>query len=161
MVKQYRLVGFDNKKEALAELTSDLEGGEIGSGKSTLAIIQFEPTDQNLLTQNSTESEDIGLLSIKYSPPKDTSSLQVSCRIPQNYKPLNKTDAEIQFATAVAMFGMKLRESVFIKDADWPLITNVAVSSVDTNNHLQMEFLKILEKAKKIYGYKASKKKKN
>ncbi len=51
MVKQYRLIGFDNKKEAVTDSTNDLEGGEIGSGNSTLAIFEIVPTQQNLLTK--------------------------------------------------------------------------------------------------------------
>ena len=37
LVKQYRLIGFDNKVGALADSTSKIEGGEIGSGQSMMA----------------------------------------------------------------------------------------------------------------------------
>ncbi len=54
MVKQYRLMGFDNKKDALADSSNDLEGGEIGSGNSALAIFEIVPTQQNLFLKNTT-----------------------------------------------------------------------------------------------------------
>ena len=42
-VSAYRLIGFDNKKEAVLDDNSNLDGGEIGSGSSTMAIFQVTP----------------------------------------------------------------------------------------------------------------------
>ena len=47
LVKAYRLIGFDNKRSALADSSSELEGGEIGSGHSMMAIFELEPTEEN------------------------------------------------------------------------------------------------------------------
>ncbi len=159
MIKQYRLIGFDNKRDALADVFSDLEGGEIGSGNSTIAIFQIEPTDENLLLQNTSLSENLGTLTIKYNLPNDTNHLYKSCDIVQNYKPLDKIDKDLKFATAIAMTGMKLRNSHFSKKADWQLITNTAITSASPDNYLQQVFLKLLEKIKKLY--KTGKTKKN
>ncbi len=159
MIKQYRLIGFDNKKDALADVTSDLEGGEIGSGNSTIAIFQIEPTDENLLLENTSPSDNLGTLTIKYSLPNDTSHRKLSCAIVQNYKPLDQINPELKFATAVAMTGMKLRNSQFIKNVDWLLITQTAITSAAPDNYLQQEFLKLLEKIKKLYNIGKKKKK--
>lgn len=159
MVKQYRLIGFDNKKDALADVSSDLEGGEIGSGNSTIAIFQIEPTDENMLLQNTSLSDKIGTLTIKYNLPGDSMHLQKKCDIIQNYKPLDQIDKDLKFATAVAMTGMKLRNSEFIKNADWQLITNTALTSAEPDNYLQQDFLKLLEKIKKVYNIGKKKKK--
>ena len=43
IIKQYRLIGFDNKRDAIADTTGDLEGGEIGSGNSVMAIFEVIP----------------------------------------------------------------------------------------------------------------------
>ncbi|MBC7589216.1 MAG: von Willebrand factor type A domain-containing protein, partial [Chitinophagaceae bacterium] len=42
-VKEYRLIGFDNKKTAIEDSTSELEGGEVGSGHSMIAIFEITP----------------------------------------------------------------------------------------------------------------------
>jgi len=47
LVKAYRLIGFDNKRSALADSSSELEGGEIGSGHSMIAIFELDPTEEN------------------------------------------------------------------------------------------------------------------
>ena len=46
-VKQYRLIGFDNKVGALRDSMSIVEGGEIGSGFSLIALFEIVPTEEN------------------------------------------------------------------------------------------------------------------
>ena len=46
-VKEYRLIGFDNKVGALKDSLSIIEGGEIGSGHSMVAMFEIVPTDIN------------------------------------------------------------------------------------------------------------------
>lgn len=46
-VKEYRLIGFDNKVGALRDASSIVEGGEIGSGFSMIAMFEIEPTELN------------------------------------------------------------------------------------------------------------------
>jgi Ca-activated chloride channel family protein len=41
VVKEYRLIGFDNKKNAVQDTSSELEGGEVGSGHSMMAIFEL------------------------------------------------------------------------------------------------------------------------
>ena len=46
-VKEYRLIGFDNKVGALSDSLSVIEGGEIGSGHSMMALFEIVPTEAN------------------------------------------------------------------------------------------------------------------
>ena len=46
-VKEYRLIGFDNKVGALRDSLSIIEGGEIGSGHSMIALFEIVPTEIN------------------------------------------------------------------------------------------------------------------
>src|SRR5690606_24261016 len=43
VVKEYRLIGYDNKRKALADTVSQLEGGEVGSGHSSIALFEIMP----------------------------------------------------------------------------------------------------------------------
>jgi Ca-activated chloride channel family protein len=45
-VKEYRLIGFDNKVGALRDTLSMVEGGEIGSGHSMVAMFEIKPTEK-------------------------------------------------------------------------------------------------------------------
>ena len=43
VVKNYRLIGFDNKASALEDTLNVLQGGEIGSGHSLMALMEIDP----------------------------------------------------------------------------------------------------------------------
>ncbi len=161
MVKQYRLIGFDNRKDAVTDSTSDLEGGEIGSGNSTLALFEIIPTQQNLLTRNTTLADDIATLSLRYSLCNDTTNLHSVYKVKNNYAGMDSIDADLKFLSAVTMFALKLKQSQYINNnIDWPFIKATAVSSADKTSFLQQEFLRLIDKAEKIYAIKKKKKKK-
>ncbi|MBC7536523.1 MAG: von Willebrand factor type A domain-containing protein [Ferruginibacter sp.] len=161
MVKQYRLIGFDNKKEALSDFSNDLEGGEIGSGNSTLAVFQILPTQQNLLTKNTTVTDDIAKLDLKYRRCNDSLNQKLTFDVKNNYAGIDSVDRELKFAAAVTMFALKLKQSRFLNDADWDFIIATAKTCADKTNYLQNQFLVLLDKAQKIYDVKKKKKRKS
>ncbi len=161
MVKEYRLLGFDNKKEAINEASNDLEGGEIGSGSSTLAIFQLLPTEQNLLTKNTSLTEDIAKVDLRYSSVNDTTTFNLQFNVKGDYKHIDSVDRDLKFAAAVTMFALKLKQSSYAEKIDWPLIRNVAITSADQGNFLQEEFLEQIYKAQKMYEPAKKKKKKD
>jgi Ca-activated chloride channel family protein len=71
--------------------------------------------------------------------------------------PFDSIGAELRFASAVALFGLKLKESKYLPKADWSFIENLANQSADKNNYLQNEFLQLIKKAEKIYSEKKRK----
>ncbi len=160
LVQEYRLIGFDNKREAITDMSSDLEGGEIGSGNSTLAIFEIVPAAQQSIPVSNTlfAADEIGSLALRYSLCNDTSSNILNYKVKNNFLPFDSINHELQFATAVTMFALKLKQSKYIKNADWPLVISVASPAADRTNYLQNEFLQILEKAQKIYPEKKKKK---
>ena len=158
MVKEYRLIGFDNKKEALADSTWDLEGGEIGSGSSVMALFEILPTEKNLADiENRYTGDSIASLSMRYSMCEDTTHLFIEHQCPANYLPSVLIDKDLQFAAALSMFSLKLKNSKYIKGVDWDQIEQFAIASADPDNFLQSGFLKILAKAKKIYDTRKKK----
>jgi Ca-activated chloride channel family protein len=160
MVKAYRLVGFDNKRDAIADETNDLEGGEIGSGNSTLAVFEIVPTEQNVNSNKVAVQEAIAHLQLKYSSLNDTSMLKIEHTVPNNYLPFESIHKDLQFATVVSMLALKLKQSSYINGIDWLTINLLAKKVVNKNDYLQNEFLKLLEKVQKIYPEKKSKKNK-
>lgn len=158
MVKQYRLIGFDNRKDAVTDSSSYLEGGEIGSGNSTLAVFELIPTRQNLLTANTSLGDDIASLSLRYSLCNDTTHTRADFKVKNNFVSNELIDRELRFATVVAMFALKLKQSQYISNTiDWPFIKSAALEVADRSNYLQNEFLKLLDNAEKIYGTRKKK----
>lgn len=158
MVKAYRLVGFDNKREAIADETNDLEGGEIGSGNSTLAVFEIVPTEQNLNSNKVGVEEAIAHLQLKYSFLNDTTMLKIQHTVPNNYLPFESIHKDLQFATVVSMLALKLKQSSYVNGIDWLTIDLLAQKVANKKDYLQNEFLKLLEKVQKIYPEKKNKK---
>jgi Ca-activated chloride channel homolog len=159
-VKEYRLIGFDNKRDAVADSTIEIEGGEVGSGSSVLAVFEIVPTDEGIGTGAIRDDKDgLATLTLRYNLRGDaaTSVLQQNCSL--NFTEFKNIDKELQFATAVTMFGLKVKLSKYIKDADWAAINTIAQSSHNPQDYLQTQFLVLLEKARKVYKGKKGKKK--
>jgi Ca-activated chloride channel family protein len=160
-VKEYRLIGFDNKRDAVADSTVEIEGGEVGSGSSALAVFEIEPTDQRLFTPAAiTDNNGIASMSMRYSLPADTSHKYIEYKCPLNYIGFNELDKELQFATAVTMFGLMVKQSKYIENAAWQDVERIAFAAYKPGDYLQMQFLDLVAKAKKIYKNKKGKKKK-
>ncbi len=152
-VQEYRLIGFDNKKDALADSTSQLQGGEVGSGHSLMAIFEITPTEKNIQLVNSKTMtlEQIALLELRFVK-TDSDDKQVQYfKVPFSYKALQNADSSLRFATAITMFGELLKQSEFAKDYSWQTVKKIAAASIDKNNFLQQECLLLIDKAKKIY----------
>ena len=161
LVKEYRLIGFDNRRDAVADSSVDLEGGELGSGNSVLAIFEIVPATDQLFKEDSFPGEKIARLTMRYSLCNDTAHLRFIKECQVNYAVFKNIDKELQFATAVTMFGLKVKQSKYIKNADWNDIRMIATESYNPGSFLQAEFLQLVDKAENIYTRKKGKKKKN
>ena len=154
-VNQYRLIGYDNKKSVIAEKAHDLEGGEIGSASGNTVIFEIVPVHMDSVTD---PNNNIGEASLHYRLLKDTLEQVEKFTIPRNYKPFNQISPELQFATAVAMFGLKLRNSVYFPPyVEWDAIKNIAVAALEPNKFLETEFIGLVDKCKVIYYEKKKK----
>ncbi len=150
MVKEYRLIGFDNRKEALLDQGGILEGGEVGSGNSTLAIFEIVPTQENILSKDFSKSENIAKATINYTLGKKTDKYNLDYTVPHNFKSFVTIDKDLKFAATVALFGIKLKQSAYA-NAPWEVLYNLALSTADKDNYLQNEFLQLVNMAWRIY----------
>ena len=155
LVKNYRLIGFDNRKDALADSIGDLEGGELGSGNSVLAMFEITPAiaDSNSLHYIT----NIGRVTLKYTLPQTKEPIELNYDCPTNYLNFQRIDREFKLGTAIAMFGMKLRQSQYLYNVNWSDIEKIAKDAYDPDDYLQKEFYQLLAFAKKIYGNKRKK----
>lgn len=161
LVKEYRLIGFDNKRDAIADSTGTLEGGEIGSGNSVMAIFEFRPENSND-SLFGLSSAPLAEVSLRYTPSYSKAQKFLNHRCTPLITPFSSLNRELQFATAVSMFGMKLRQSKYLpaKTGDWDKITAITQGAYNPNDYLQRDFVTLLENAKKLYVKSKSRKKK-
>lgn len=152
-VKRYRLIGFDNKRKALEDSTSILEGGEIGSGHTMTAIFEIEPAQ---LTSSSSLNlfKDIPFATTKihYQLPQKKESNYSNFITNYNFEPYQTIPQELKFASSVALFGSILKQSDFTPNAKWEDLIKMTEESIDGNNLLQKQFLDLVFKAQKLYS---------
>ena len=75
----------------------------------------------------------------------------------QNFKAFNNIPTDLRVASAVAMFGLILRQSKFINNVTFDNIGPIIAGSLNSSDYLQNEFAGLVEKAKKIYLVKKKK----
>lgn len=159
LVKEYRLIGFDNKVGALKDSLSVIEGGEIGSGYSMIAIFEITPADGNSHSvQRGFTTGRFAKIGLRYKMPNTEKELNYNYESDFSYQPFKDLDNSYRFSAAVAMFGSLLRGSPFIRNANWNEIIALAQASSGENDLVQKEFINIVQMTKTLYS-KVKKKK--
>ena len=148
LIKQYRLIGFDNKVGALADSTSEVEGGEIGSGQSITAAFEIEP---NFVAGSNVYSDHYAEVRLQYKLPREHVSHEVAQKFPYDPVPYKELQPLYRFATSVIMFGSILKSSAFAKDISWGDVLYQASESANPTDVSQAQFVEIVYKAKEFY----------
>jgi Ca-activated chloride channel family protein len=147
IIKEYRLIGFDNKKNAIEDSTSELEGGEVGSGHSMMAIFEVQPYKKD----SSFRGKPFADIELQYRlTASDSSQKQHFTAV---YEPINimEADSGYRFAAAIAMFGSALKKSKFINNYALEDVQSLAKTAINPTDAQQKEFLGLVEKAIRIY----------
>ncbi|MEX6687626.1 von Willebrand factor type A domain-containing protein [Danxiaibacter flavus] len=156
LVKSYRLIGYNNKIEAISDTSSNLEGGTVGSGHSIVAL--FEITKWDGVDESTwNESENVASIHLQFKP----------CRakyfVHQDFKCTNtlidNTDAKSceKLATVIVMFGQLLKQSPYA-EYTWNDLLRLSSLYVDRKSTSEKELVAMIEKANKIYTAKKKKK---
>ncbi|HET7695149.1 MAG TPA: von Willebrand factor type A domain-containing protein [Vicinamibacterales bacterium] len=167
VVGAYRLVGYENRRLRARDFNDDAkDAGELGAGHTVTALYEIVPRGEEISTG--------GVDPLRYQRPDDGFGQRVSGRsiIPSSelmhvkvrYK---KPDGEVStlvtvpvadrntasprhltFASAVAAFGMLLRDSPFKADAAWSDVVRLArAGRADDPDGYRAEFVRLVELA--------------
>lgn len=151
-VKEYRLIGFENKVGAISDTTANLEGGDVGSAYSVMAA--FELVAAGDLQREPTEPVQF---SLRYKDPADHTQWETVEQPSLSFTPFQQLAAEQKFASAVILFGSLLRASKYVKNISWNDLLELGKTCVNKKDYAQTEFLSLAEQAKKLYGKKRKK----
>lgn len=143
-VEDYRLIGYDNLKQNVFNGTQELEGGTIGSGHSTLIVFALHK-------KNNLPGSILGKFSLVYNLPGSKNKDFFQQQIIDHSVDFIHLDQQYQFATTVVMFGELLKQTEYCAHYSWDDLLNLTKKSINKNNYLQLEFLKLTQKARKIY----------
>jgi Ca-activated chloride channel family protein len=157
VVKEYRLIGFDNKASALEDTLNVLQGGEIGSGHSLMALIEIDPV--RLETVKTFHSVPFAKMRMHYQLPMENIKHVEEFDVPYQFVPFADLPNYYRFSASVALFGGLLKKSSYTAKSNWDELSLIAKTSYDSSDVSQTEYIQLIEKAKKIY-HKEKKKKK-
>ncbi|HQS23847.1 MAG: hypothetical protein B7Y11_08890 [Sphingobacteriia bacterium 24-36-13] len=152
-VLSYRLIGFDNKKDAIADSSAKLLGGEIGSGHVSLALFEIELGNKEVLHK-------IAEIKIAYESAITPSSEVQTFPLENNYQPIHLVDSASRRAIAIAAYAGMLRKSRFLKDFTYSNLVSLALTACNPQHLVQNELLYLIQKADKLYN-PSTKRKKN
>jgi len=160
-VKEYRLIGFDNKVGAIVDSLAMVEGGEIGSGYAMIGVFEIEPAQSNLKMDSALSLPGkFADIKLKYRNPNDTTMRHLSYSSTYQFEPFAKIENHYRFSAAVAMFGSLLRASAYSKSINWNDLALLAGASANLEDLSQKEFVTIVNQARELYT-KTKKKKKS
>jgi Ca-activated chloride channel family protein len=155
-VKQYRLLGFDNKVGAIKDTTAIVEGGEVGSAYSIVVAFEVVPTSPENVFVPGKAVRPVNF-SLEYKLPGNRQQHWLKENPEVSFTPFAQLTKCYQFASAVLMFGSLLRNSKFVKNNSWNEILSMAAAAAETGNYSQKEFISLVEQAKSIYSKKRKK----
>jgi Ca-activated chloride channel family protein len=159
-VKAYRLIGYENRVMNNEDFNNDKkDAGDIGCGHTVTALYEIVPADGETTgpnvdplqytQQNLTKSNDLMTVKIRYKTPGDDTSKLLAHRVEAGK---TKSTSNLMFASAVAEFGMLLRESEFKGSSSFASSLARAKSSKgDDEFGYKGDFVKMIEMAEMLY----------
>ncbi len=164
-VSGYRLIGYENRLLADRDFNDDTkDAGEIGAGHTVTAIYEIIPAGQKVENPGVDElkysrveksetnfSSELMTIKLRYKEPQDDQSKLMSIGVLDRNYSIENASENVRFASAVAQFGLLLRDSRYKGNASFSSVKNLASDALggDLRNY-RNEFLGLVNKAKNL-----------
>ena len=170
-VAGYRLIGYSNRRLEDRDFNDDKkDAGDLGAGHSVTALYEVIPhgasagtgTVDPLRYQRPTgpakvavaeadASDELLTVKVRYKLPTASKSQLITRHTYGETKPIDEASEDLRFASAVAAFGMLLRESPYVGDANWDLPSGLARDALGPDPHGdRAEFLYLVREAREL-----------
>ena len=161
----YRLIGYENRILAAEDFNDDKkDAGEIGAGHTVTALYEVVPPGMEVdlptvdslkyqaparLSEGQPAADELLTLKLRYKQPDADESQLLQFPVADGGASFGQASGELQFATAVASFGMLLRNSQHKGTATYDAVLEIAKASKGTDVHgYRNEFLEMVRRAK-------------
>lgn len=145
LVSEYRLIGYDNKRQLLLDTAAALPGARVGSGNSLLALFEFVPKT------DTTGADTLARIRINYCLPGQAAVRMMQFDCMNELVPFDRAETDWKRAICLALFGMKLQRSEYAGGVGWPEIEKMAKRLFSGSNYLDDEYLSLIDRAKRVY----------
>ncbi|MBY0554887.1 VWA domain-containing protein [bacterium] len=171
-VESYRLVGYENRVLKNEDFNNDAkDAGDIGAGHTVTALYEIVPVGSGSTVGSvdalkyqkiekaaakteevSNDSNELLTLKIRYKKPDGDVSAKQEFTLAQQDSKFDKASDSFKFSSAVALFGMLLRNSEHVQDGSYEKVLEVAKKSKgEDKNQYRQEFIDLV---KKVEGMK-------
>ena len=164
-VQAYRLIGYENRKLRPEDFKNDaIDAGELGSNHTVTALYEIIPTGvksdylaeqpdalKYTKTENSSTnySNELATIKFRYKKPDGDKSIEMVQVIENKSVILEKASDDMKFSSAVAWFGLKLRDSKLIADKSSKEIIKLAKQGNSNDGEgYKAEFIRLVETSK-------------
>jgi len=159
LVDQYRLIGYENRVMANQDFDDDTkDAGELGAGHSVTAIYEIIPKEEGAqdsdslkyqdqqLNQEALSSNEVMTIKFRYKRPGADTSTLIEQPVSYDIQDFTEIDGAWQFASAVAQWGMLLRESQYSGTGSYSWVQETArKADVADPYGLKAEFLNLVD----------------
>jgi Ca-activated chloride channel homolog len=168
VVKSYRLIGYENRLLNKEDFHDDKkDAGELGSGHTVTALYELvlnsETSDMHTteslkyqstrIKPESFRTDELLTVQLRYKLPDETVSKLMTTPVKNEIEHLADASNNLRFASAVAMFGMILRDSKNRANADYDLVVKYAKDSRGKDEEgYRAEFMKLVKTCQALDG---------
>jgi Ca-activated chloride channel family protein len=164
-VRSYRLIGYENRLLRDEDFNDDTkDAGELGAGHSVTALYDVELVDGDSVVPMGTvdpsrytaprrrptqsDSDELAFVKVRYQPPQGGKSALLSWPVRES---AGEPTTDYVFASAVAGFGMLLRESEHKGTLTWADVRRLAARGQNGDRDSdRAEFLRLVGAAERV-----------
>lgn len=163
-VKAYRLIGYENRLLRNQDFNDDTkDAGELGAGHSVTALYELIPAgsdepvpgvdelkyQRTEISPTAEASDELMTVKLRYKQPDGEKSQLIVHPVIDAHRPLAETSDDFRFASAVAEFGLLLRDSAHKGQASFDaVIERARAARGDDPEGYRHDFVRLVEKAK-------------
>jgi Ca-activated chloride channel homolog len=166
-VQAYRLIGYENRVLANKDFKDDKkDAGELGAGHAVTALYEVipvgvksdlkfgKPTSSDAAdkdTQITATSPELMQVRLRYKAPKSDTSQLLTSKVENKNLAIDTASNNLKFASAVAAYGMNLRNSPYKGKTDYNTVLELANQSKGSDlDGYRAEFIRLVEKSKQL-----------
>lgn len=156
-VKQYRLIGYENRALAEEDFDNDtVDAGDIGAGHQVTALYEVVPAsgkgwtperryEANQAPAPAGRGDEMAFVKLRYKLPGNESSKLIERAVPASLMQVAQAPSgDMAFVTSVAAFGQRLRGDKYLNGYSYAQIGALAPQSA---NYWRSEFARLVKLA--------------
>ncbi len=166
MVKEYRLVGYENRILKQEDFNNDkVDAGDIGAGHNVTAIYEIIPVGQQGWLNDSryqpsakidaAKKSEYAFVNLRYKLPNQEKSILLNQAVKAESKTLAQANNDTRFAIAVASYAQQLKGGQYNGAMGWDQIIQLAQQSAKPDPYqMREEFVELTKIAKSLSAKK-------